>query len=1044
MLQKQNIVLSLAGGIDSKTDEKQVMFGKLLVLENGIFTSPKEIRKRNGYAAFSSLIQNNNAFTSFSTVSTNLVSGNSLNSFLNEIVLNDNYNLHSFSTGINEWVYKGKNTICDVSSTPVIRNTFSQTFPDSAINPAGIQIFSWTDSSDSNAHIAITDTSTKQILISNKVLSPTGGGNTLLAKCAYISGRLVVFWLDSTTNMKMYFMTYSNGIFSSPTVLFTDVNTDITKNNYDLYLFNNRLYIAYNTNTPSIKITFLDTTLTQGTTITKTSTDASGCICVTSDLAGNIWIGYSDRTSIKAFVVNAIVTVTISAPTTIDTYNASNITATGLTSNVMFLYCLLGTADANGNFSNSTITYNTATVAGSTITAGTPSVYLNSAYLKSKAFSLNSPTNILIPYVVVSHDGALQPTYFVTNLYNVTSSSIPQANVIGKIAPSVAGGPAGRQGLASVNLTSTNTFQTSLLQKDLLYTAVSSTGTVNTFSQTGVISATIDFTQTNLQNLTLGQNLHIGSGMLGMYDGNSVVEHNFHLFPEAVTIVVNTSGGNLTDSSTYGYQITYEWTDNQGQLHRSAPSPIVSITTGSHSNASQAVLTIPTLRITGKTNVNIVIYRTQANGTIYYRLNQPNAPLANTTTSNTVTYTDNASDTSIAANQQLYTTGGEVENNAAPASTILATYKNRIILIPSENPYSWWFSKQVIPGSPVEFSEFFVENISTNDGPILAVSQMDSNLIFFKENTIWYVQGDGPSPSGANNDFTDALQLATDVGCINSQSIVLTPVGLVFKSNKGIYLLSRGLGVQYIGADVEAYNQYNVTSALLIIDTNQVRFTLSNGTVLVVDYYVQQWSVFTNIASLSSIINLNNFTYLQSNGLVLQETPGVFNDNGSFIKLKLMTSWLSLAGLEGFQRFYKMIILGQYLGPHKLKINFAYDFNPVFTQDDLVDVSTILNTNLYGGAVAGSNGALTSGSPYGREPLYGGQYPSYQWRIFPKQQLCTSVQIALEDVPVVGTVINEQGIPVQVSYNEGLSLSSMTLEIGSKRGQNKISARNSS
>ena len=38
MLQRQNIVVPLAQGVDTKTDEKQVEAGNLLELENGVFT----------------------------------------------------------------------------------------------------------------------------------------------------------------------------------------------------------------------------------------------------------------------------------------------------------------------------------------------------------------------------------------------------------------------------------------------------------------------------------------------------------------------------------------------------------------------------------------------------------------------------------------------------------------------------------------------------------------------------------------------------------------------------------------------------------------------------------------------------------------------------------------------------------------------------------------------------------------------------------------------------------------------------------------------
>lgn len=63
------------------------------------------------------------------------------------------------------------------------------------------------------------------------------------------------------------------------------------------------------------------------------------------------------------------------------------------------------------------------------------------------------------------------------------------------------------------------------------------------------------------------------------------------------------------------------------------------------------------------------------------------------------------------------------------------------------------------------------------------------------------------------------------------------PLGIMYKSNKGIYLLNRSLQVDYIGSPVEDYNSQNITSADLIQDKNRRRFLTSSGVTLVYDYY---------------------------------------------------------------------------------------------------------------------------------------------------------------------------------------------------------------
>jgi len=104
-----------------------------------------------------------------------------------------------------------------------------------------------------------------------------------------------------------------------------------------------------------------------------------------------------------------------------------------------------------------------------------------------------------------------------------------------------------------------------------------------------------------------------------------------------------------------------------------------------------------------------------------------------------------------------------------------------------------------VPGFPAEFSDVFVNNIDELGGGVTAIGAMDDKLIFFKANTKFFVYGDGPTPSGANNTFSDADRVTSDGGCVNQRSIVSTPMGLMYQSLKGIYLLDRSMVDQSLG-----------------------------------------------------------------------------------------------------------------------------------------------------------------------------------------------------------------------------------------------------
>jgi hypothetical protein len=243
------------------------------------------------------------------------------------------------------------------------------------------------------------------------------------------------------------------------------------------------------------------------------------------------------------------------------------------------------------------------------------------------------------------------------------------------------------------------------------------------------------------------------------------------------------------------------------------------------------------------------------------------------------------------------------------------------------------------------------------------------------------------------------------------------PLGLMYKSDKGIYLLDRGLNVSYVGKDIEAFNADTVLSATLVSSKNQVRFALNTDKAIVYDYFVQQWYVFTNHYLMIDTVSYKGvFTYLRSDGLVYQENDS-YSDNGNYIKMKLKTGWFSIAGFQAFQRIYNAYVIGNYISKHRLRVAVSYDFNPVEVEDVIIDAYTLLNNPAYGVP-----------TPYGdpiQEPVYGGPYPLYQFRYMVPRQKCESIQVTIEDIQTD-------------DIGEGYQMSSLAFEVGVKEGLNKL------
>lgn len=463
-------------------------------------------------------------------------------------------------------------------------------------------------------------------------------------------------------------------------------------------------------------------------------------------------------------------------------------------------------------------------------------------------------------------------------------------------------------------------------------------------------------------------------------------------------------------------------------MSNNASSGAATATTVTPSSANSVTINVPTLRLTYKTAnpVKIVLYRFSTAVQVFYQTTSVTTPTLNDTTVDSVAITDTNSDGDIIGNSILYTTGGVVENIGPPPTSAMTLYKSRLWLIDSEDKNLLWFSKQVIEATPVEMSDLFTIYIAPtigsqgSTGPMRCLSALDDKLIIFKDDAIYYITGTGPDNAGANNDFSDPIFITSTVGCANQNSITFIPEGLMFQSDKGIWLLKRDLSTEYIGAPVEAFNAHTVLSALTIPGTNQARYTLSNGVTLMYDYFYGQWGTFVGVPAVSSTLFQGKHTFINANGAAFQENLGSYLDGANPVLLSFLTGWLNMAGIQGYERAYFFYLLGTFYSPHKLTVQIAYDYNPAPTQSSIIVPDNF--SGVYGNPPA-----------YGNDFPYGGPAQVEQWKVFLQQQTCQSFQISVAETydSFFGTV-----------PGAGLTLSGINVMAGIKKSYKPIRAAN--
>lgn len=1037
MLVKQAIDISFAQGVDTKTDPKRVQSGKFLSLQNTVFNKGGLLQKRNGYAKLSTLPANNYSY--LTTFNGNLTAvGN---------------NIAAYNTGNNAWVSKGMLEPLSVSTLPLIRNNLNQTMCDSAISANGLMctVYLETNGSTTTAKYAIANAVTGQNIVAPAVIPVASGTVTGGLRVFYLGTNFIIVFTNVITGTS--YLQYVSVNSYTPTTI--SANTTIASAytpsstlSWDGVMVSNKLFLGYNTTSggQSVKVTYLNSVLTFGPTASFAASIAT-MISLTADATNPlnpvIYASFYDSASSTGYsvAVDQNCNVLMTAKQIIASGAFLNL-ASAAQNGVLTVF-----SEANNSYSGGsglpTHFINKITITNFT-TVSAISVSIRSVGLASKAFIYNSRI-----YYFSAFQSAYQPGYF---LIDGTLSTSASPVIAAKIAYQNGGGYL-TTGLPNVVLNG-NTASIPYLVKDLIQavnkgTALTTgTQTAGIYSQTGINLVYFKFGTTGLDTAEVGNNLHLTGGFLQMYDGYLPVEHNFFVYPDidqatpANAAVWSTTSGSMkaqpdgaTNTNAYFYQFTYEWTDNQGNAFRSAPSiPIAVTTTGSGTTGSVS-LSIPTLRLTMKVAnpVKLVVYRWSVAQQNYFQTTSITSPILNDPTVDSITYVDVNADSAILGNNLIYTTGGVVEDFNAPASNILALFDTRLWLVNAEDPNLLWYSKQVIENTPVEMSDLFTIYVPPTTatqgttGPITALAPMDDKLIIAKQNAFLYINGAGPDNTGANNQYASPTFITATVGCNNQNSIVLMPQGLMFQSDKGIWLLDRSLNTSYIGAPVEDFTlNAKVTSAVNVPATNQIRFTLDSGVTLMYDYFYGQWGTFVGVPAVSSCIFQGFHTFINSYGATYQETPGFYLDGSTPVLMSFKTGPLRIGELQNYQRAYFFYLLGTYISPHKLQVNlfFNYETNP---SQSLLITPTNYSTN-YGTGV--------SQTPYGQGNPYGGKSSLEEWRIFLQQQRCMAFNIQVQEVfdpsfqTIAGAGLTLSGLNIVMGFKKGFRPQSAATSIG--------------
>jgi len=573
-LQKQDLNINFSQGLDTKTDPFQVQPGKFLTLQNSIFDKAGRLTKRNGYQQLTTLPNSTSSFvTTFNGDLTALGT-----------------NLYALSNGSNQWINKGALRPAEVDVLSMIRSNTGQVQVDAAVASNNLVCLVYIDQDNSNLSnyvykYAIADAITGQSIVEPTFLadydnsSGLSGGPRVFVLGNYF---IILFTNLISSNYHLQYLAiqiYNPSQTTGPTDIVSNYGATFTTS-FDGYVYGSNLYIAFNAaSSAGMKITYLTSGLIL-TTIQTVNAHPASLVSLTVDPINHVlWLTQADIISLTYHIyataydlqLNSVLSTTlvISSATT----NGNPVNLTSLASyGTLTIFVERSKSSFNPSSNISYINFiNTCTITQAGSTTGEV-LFNRKCGIASRAFTIGTGS-----FLFVEHQSPEQNTYFLLDTSH---------NVIGWFAYENAGPhPSGihgiannRQGYLPINFPGVSVFGNSVYvaqrYQDLLVPLNNGTNPADAmpsiYAQTGLnlYKWTIGTELTN--SVEIGTNLNINGGFIWAYDGYSVTEQGFFLWPETLYKVANGSGN--IDAGEYFYVATNEWTDNQGNLFRSAPS----------------------------------------------------------------------------------------------------------------------------------------------------------------------------------------------------------------------------------------------------------------------------------------------------------------------------------------------------------------------------------------------------------------------------------------------------------------------------------------
>lgn len=325
----------------------------------------------------------------------------------------------------------------------------------------------------------------------------------------------------------------------------------------------------------------------------------------------------------------------------------------------------------------------------------------------------------------------------------------------------------------------------------------------------------------------------------------------------------------------------------------------------------------------GSAVTTIEVYRTTLNGTIFY--------LDATWSTAQTNKGPQVTDAQLITKRLADVNANELYSEPAGAVRTIVQWKDRLAAVMVDRGTVIKFNKPSIAPQGTVFADGLELDVGTDGGDIEALAAMDASLYIFKRNSILTTAGDPPGPTGENGNLNTPTVLRNGLGTLDPRSVILTPRGIMFNSQKGFYMIQRNQEWSFIGEGPYADRTIKITGAAVDEKQAEIYFTYETGLIWVYNYESGQWYEWNPPGTMKGATVHKGVLFISSdNGYGVYDPIGqvdtVSGSANTPVPQECTTGWLKPGHIRGFQRVRRLYIAARALAACKVTVSVYVDY----------------------------------------------------------------------------------------------------------------------